>query len=62
MATDPIRFLTDQHEQMRKLFAAFGQAGGDDMKKKGQLVGRIIEALTVHTYLENEKARDAVTA
>jgi hemerythrin-like domain-containing protein len=54
VATDPITFLIEQHEQMRKLFNAFEQAGEGDTKKRGPIVGQLIEALTVHTYIENE--------
>ena len=54
MSTDAIVMLKEDHKQVRKLFKQFEQAGGDATATKGKLVGQIIEALTVHTYLENE--------
>ncbi|MEV7228231.1 MULTISPECIES: hemerythrin domain-containing protein [Polymorphospora] len=53
MSTDAIELLTNDHQQMRRMFQEF-QAAGDDMTKKVKLVGQILEALTVHTYIENE--------
>ncbi len=35
-------------------FREFEKAGDRAVKQKGKLVDQIIEALTVHTYLENE--------
>ena len=54
MSTDAIVLLKNDHKQIRKLFKAFGAAGDDDTDRKGAIVKDIIEALTVHTYLENE--------
>ena len=54
MSTDAIVLLRNDHKEMRKLFKAFQNAGDDDTGRKGDLVKDIIEALTVHTYLENE--------
>jgi hemerythrin superfamily protein len=51
MSTDAIVILKDDHKRMRKLFKQFQSAGADD---KGAIVKDIIEALTVHTYIENE--------
>jgi hemerythrin superfamily protein len=53
MSTDAIVLLKNDHKQVRKLFKAF-QGAGDDTDRKGAIVKEIIEALTVHTYLENE--------
>jgi hemerythrin-like domain-containing protein len=54
MSTDAIVLLKDEHKEIRKAFRAFEQAGHDAVVAKGRLVDRIIELLTVHTYLENE--------
>ena len=51
---DAIVYLKDQHKVVKKLFKEFQGAGENATAKKGQLVERILENLTVHTYLENE--------
>jgi len=50
--TDAIVFLKDEHNQMRRLFREFEQA--KDAGRRGTAVTAIIEALTAHTYIENE--------
>jgi hemerythrin-like domain-containing protein len=54
MTTDAIVLLRDDHKAIRKLFREFEKAGEDATQTKGKVVEKIIEALTVHTYLENE--------
>src|SRR3954464_528163 len=54
MSTDAIVLLKNDHQEVRRLFREFQGAGEDATEQKGKVVGRIIEALTVHTYLENE--------
>ena len=54
MSTDAIVLLKDEHKLIRKAFRDFEQAGKDAHKTKGAIVDRIIELLTVHTYIENE--------
>ena len=54
MSTDAIVLLKNDHKEIRKLFRDFESAGEGATKRKGQLVDKIIELLTVHTYLENE--------
>lgn len=54
MSTDAIVLLREEHKAIRKLFREFEKAGDDAHATKGRVVDRIIEALTVHTYLENE--------
>ncbi|MEU6831150.1 hemerythrin domain-containing protein [Nocardia beijingensis] len=54
MTTDAIVLLRDDHKAIRKLFREFEKAGEDATRAKAEVVGKIIEALTVHTYLENE--------
>ena len=54
MSTDAIVLLRDDHKQIKRLFREFQQAGDRATKTKGSIVEKIIEALTVHTYLENE--------
>jgi hemerythrin superfamily protein len=53
-STDAIVLLKNDHREIKKLFADFEKAGDRAEKTKQRLVDRIIELLTVHTYLENE--------
>ncbi|MDG4824847.1 hemerythrin domain-containing protein [Asanoa sp. WMMD1127] len=52
MSTDAIVLLKQDHKEIKKLFKAFQDTDSD--KRKGELVDKIIEELTVHTYIENE--------
>jgi hemerythrin superfamily protein len=54
MSTDAIVLLKQDHKEIRALFREFESAGERATKRKGRLVERILEALTVHTYIENE--------
>jgi hemerythrin superfamily protein len=54
MSTDAIVLLKQDHKEIRKLFREFEQAGKNAKATKGRIVDRILEALTVHTYIENE--------
>ena len=54
MSTDAIVMLKDDHKQILRTFRAFEDAGDNAHKTKANLVDRIIELLTVHTYIENE--------
>jgi hemerythrin superfamily protein len=54
MSTDAIVLLKQDHKEIRRLFREFQQAGENATARKGKLVDQIIEALTVHTYIENE--------
>jgi len=54
MSTDAIVMLKEDHKEIRRLFREFQAAGENAKKHKGRLVDRILEALTVHTYIENE--------
>ena len=54
MSTDAIVLLKDDHKEIRKLFRDFENAGENAKKTKERLVEKILEALTVHTYIENE--------
>ncbi|HEU5473614.1 MAG TPA: hemerythrin domain-containing protein [Actinophytocola sp.] len=54
MSTDAIVLLKNDHKEIRKLFREFEQAGENAKATKGKIVDRILEALTVHTYIENE--------
>jgi hemerythrin superfamily protein len=54
MSSDAIVLLKNDHKEVRKLFREFQAAGENATKKKGDLVSKIIELLTVHTYIENE--------
>lgn len=54
MSTDAIVLLKADHKRVKALFKQFQQAGDGAVKLKGQLVDKIIEELTIHTYIENE--------
>ena len=54
MSTDAIVMLKNDHQEIRRAFKAFEDAGENAHKTKRKLVDRIVELLTVHTYLENE--------
>jgi hemerythrin superfamily protein len=50
---DAIDFIMEDHRKILGLFEQFQQADGDP-DRQGQLVDQILEALTRHTYIENE--------
>ena len=54
MSTDSIVLLKQDHVEIKKLFKEFRGAGANASATKAKIVERILEALTVHTYLENE--------
>ena len=54
MSTDAIVLLKADHKEIRKIFREFETAGENAMKRKADLVAKMIELLTVHTYIENE--------
>jgi hemerythrin-like domain-containing protein len=53
-STDAIVLLKEDHKEVLRTFRDFEKAGEDAHKEQGRLVDRIIELLTVHTYIENE--------
>jgi hemerythrin superfamily protein len=53
MSADAIVLLRDDHKEVRKLFREF-QASSTTDARKGAVVRKILELLTVHTYIENE--------
>ncbi|MER7460622.1 hemerythrin domain-containing protein [Micromonospora sp. NPDC126480] len=54
MSTDAIVLLKEDHKEMRRLFKEFQASEDAPASRRGKLVKQILEALTVHTYLENE--------
>jgi hemerythrin-like domain-containing protein len=54
MSTDAIAMLKQDHKEVQALFRQFQNAGDGATKKRTDLVKKIIELLTVHTYIENE--------
>ena len=54
MSTDAIVLLKTDHQEIRKVFRDFEAAGDSAVKRRGQLVDKMLELLTVHTYIENE--------
>ena len=53
-STDAIVMLKDDHKLILRTFKDFENAGDEAFKTKGKLVDRMVELLTVHTYIENE--------
>jgi hemerythrin superfamily protein len=53
VSTDAIVLLRNDHTEVRKLFREFQKPSTTDARK-GTIVKRVIELLTVHTYIENE--------
>ncbi|MBK8470689.1 MAG: hemerythrin domain-containing protein [Actinomycetales bacterium] len=62
MSTDALVLLKEDHKELRKLFRAFENAGENAHQAKGKIVHRIIQLLTVHTYIENEVVYPRVRA
>ncbi|MGS2619833.1 hemerythrin domain-containing protein [Micromonospora sp. LZ34] len=54
MPNDAIELLTAEHDKMRKLFQAFEESGDGSTKKRGEVVQQIVQALTAHSYIEEE--------
>lgn len=54
MSTDAIVLLKQDHTEIRGLFRRFQEAGEDATTRQSEIVQRILETLTVHTYIENE--------
>lgn len=54
MSTDAIVLLKEDHKHIQTLFQQFQDAGPIAVKTKAKIVDKILEALTVHTYIENE--------
>ena len=54
MSSDAIVMLREDHKEILRCFKDFERAGENAVKRKGDLVDRMIELLTVHTYVENE--------
>jgi hemerythrin-like domain-containing protein len=53
-STDAIVLLKQDHKEILRTFREFEKAGEDAHATQGRLVDRMIELLTVHTYIENE--------
>jgi hemerythrin superfamily protein len=60
MSTDAIVLLKEDHKEVRRVFKEFQKAGPNAQKTKGKLVDKMLELLTVHTYVENECMYPAV--
>jgi hemerythrin superfamily protein len=53
VSTDAITLLKQDHKDVKSLFREF-QKKEQSQTRKGQLVQKMIELLTMHTYIENE--------
>lgn len=54
MSNDAIVLLKQDHKEIKKVFRDFQSAGPNATSQKAELVAKMIELLTVHTYIENE--------
>jgi hemerythrin-like domain-containing protein len=54
MSNDAIVLLKNDHKEIKRLFRECEKAGENATVTKGKTVRKVIELLTVHTYLENE--------
>jgi hemerythrin-like domain-containing protein len=54
MSNDAIVLLREDHQEIKRLFTEFENAGENAKATKQQLADKILALLTVHTYLENE--------
>jgi hemerythrin-like domain-containing protein len=54
MSTDAIVLLKDDHKEIRRLFREFESAGEAATATRSRIAKKILEELTVHTYIENE--------
>ena len=54
MSHDAIVLLKDEHQQSGRVFRDFEKAGEHAHAAQGRAVDRMIELLTIHTYIENE--------
>ena len=54
MSTDAIVLLKQDHKEVEQVFRQFEKLGDGARKRREELVRKMIELLTVHTYLENE--------
>jgi hemerythrin superfamily protein len=53
LSTDAIVLLRNDHTEVRRLFKEFQKPSTTDARK-GAIVKKVVELLTVHTYIENE--------
>ncbi|KRE55302.1 hemerythrin domain-containing protein [Phycicoccus sp. Soil748] len=53
MSQDAIVILREDHKEVRALFREFEKSTTTE-SRKGSIVSKVIELLTVHTYIENE--------
>lgn len=52
MPNDALVLLKNDHREIKKVFRDFRRGG--DLSRKSELVTKMIELLTIHTYIENE--------
>src|SRR4051812_39385131 len=54
VSTDAIVVLKEDHKTVKRLFKEFQSTGDGAKQRKAEIVKKILQELTVHTYLENE--------
>jgi hemerythrin-like domain-containing protein len=54
VSTDAIVLLKQDHKEIKAVFRRFEKAGENATEEKADLVAKMIELLTIHTYIENE--------
>jgi len=62
MSNDAIVLLKNDHKEIRRLFREFSSSGAEAHAAQASLATKIIEALTVHTYIEKETMYPEVRA
>ena len=61
-STDALVLLREDHRTIRRLFKEFQSTGDRAVIRRRALVSKILEELTVHTYVENEVVYPRVRA
>ena len=51
---DAITLLRDDHDNVRKLFKRFEDAGNQALQEKREIVDKIVEELTIHAFIEEK--------
>ncbi len=54
MSSDAIVLLKEDHRELLRLFRDYRTTPAKDTAARGELAGRIVHDVTVHTYLEDE--------
>ncbi|MGW3291507.1 hypothetical protein ACWDR3_43455 [Streptomyces sp. NPDC001002] len=58
---DAIVLLKDDHQTVEKLFKEFEKAGDRAYKTKRKIADKVIQELTIHTWIEEKTPRTSVS-